>query len=277
MCAANDCSLQLEAGKENRTHNRLYVPANTLALVFDLHRTKVSSDDRLVVHIAGEEIGTVALDSTDNALVTHALIIPDSGRNRSHTISFSIVSSIGVVESVLRIDNVRLAAWQNPAIATDVSGDRLVVPNDVLLVINEINVPKVSASDGKLFMPPANRFGPPYYDINGDGYVVPNDVLLIINHINCEAGEGEGKGDESKTSLGLAAAVVFDAANDPLCFSSRGASRLSHIEPEIAAVPRVCLSLFGNDYQKDRNSRRLPFWDLALEEMPWAAGFGHAE
>lgn len=77
------------------------------------------------------------------------------------------------------------AVWQNAADPLNVSGDVVVVPFDVLLVINELNLPRFRDSQGKL--PLTRPTGAPFFDANGDGFVTPLDALLVINFLNTPA------------------------------------------------------------------------------------------
>jgi len=79
--------------------------------------------------------------------------------------------------------------WQNPRNPLDVNADGVVVPLDVLLLINDIN----SRGARPLSLPPlAPLLPPPYLDTNGDGEVGPLDALLVINSLN-RGSEGEGE------------------------------------------------------------------------------------
>jgi hypothetical protein len=70
--------------------------------------------------------------------------------------------------------------------ALDVSGDRLVSPMDVLLVVNELNAVQ-STSKNTFFL-----------DTSGDGLLSALDALLVINFLNTEMiASGEGPADVS--------------------------------------------------------------------------------
>ena len=77
--------------------------------------------------------------------------------------------------------------WQNSEDHRDVSGDGLVVPLDVLLIINELN------AEGPQKLPPpiAAEASPPFYDVSGDDFITALDALLIINFLNEGGAEGE--------------------------------------------------------------------------------------
>ncbi|MDP7301951.1 MAG: dockerin type I domain-containing protein, partial [Pirellulaceae bacterium] len=80
--------------------------------------------------------------------------------------------------------------WQNPVSPVDVSGDGMLTPTDVLIVVNDLNLngPRKLPTIG----PPDP---PPFLDVNGDGFVTSNDVVILINEINRQVGscaEAEG-------------------------------------------------------------------------------------
>ncbi len=72
------------------------------------------------------------------------------------------------------------APWQNPVNRFDVDDNHLVMPGDVLTMINDIN-----ARESRELPPPSAQAGPPpYLDVNGDNSIDPADVLDCINFIN---------------------------------------------------------------------------------------------
>lgn len=73
--------------------------------------------------------------------------------------------------------------WQNPANSLDVTDDGLVVPLDVLTLINELNNRTIIDRNGRLPVP-ATPGPPPFLDPNGDDLLVPLDVLQVINAFN---------------------------------------------------------------------------------------------
>jgi hypothetical protein len=65
--------------------------------------------------------------------------------------------------------------------------DGLVVPGDVLAIVNYLN----STGPGPV---PANASeGPIFYDTSDDDFVAPNDALVVINFINA-SGSGPQRG-----------------------------------------------------------------------------------
>jgi photosystem II stability/assembly factor-like uncharacterized protein len=84
-------------------------------------------------------------------------------------------------------------AWTNPENRLDVDSSGVVSSNDVLVTINELNVPTLIDSSNRL--PDVRNPGQFFYDVDGDGFATAIDVLTIINHLNFSAnGEGEGGG-----------------------------------------------------------------------------------
>jgi hypothetical protein len=82
------------------------------------------------------------------------------------------------------------APWRNEQLPADTNGDGRVVPLDALRVINQLNVPTILESGGRLpTARPAN--GSAFYDVNGDGFCTSNDVLRVVNFLNTQTGEGE--------------------------------------------------------------------------------------
>jgi RHS repeat-associated protein len=55
---------------------------------------------------------------------------------------------------------------------------------DVLAIVNEINGPKYSDSNGRLPATVSAEQRPPYFDVNCNGFVEALDALSLINHLN---------------------------------------------------------------------------------------------
>ena len=104
---------------------------------------------------------------------------------------------IGVSSELLQVDVAAAPLGQNPDDPLDVSGDGVVSPLDVLLVIIELN------RGGGGGEPDPGQ--PPYLDVTGDGNVTPRDALIVINHLN------RSNIDSSAPSPSLAAHTVAAA------------------------------------------------------------------
>ncbi len=73
--------------------------------------------------------------------------------------------------------------WQNSCNALDINNDQVVVPQDVLVGINELNFRQVVGPAGQL-PPRSAHTSAPFFDTNGDGIFVPTDLLRVINVLN---------------------------------------------------------------------------------------------
>lgn len=123
-----------------------------------------------------------------------------------------------------------VSSWHNSAMPMDVSGDGVIVPRDVLLIINELNQPQYHDETGVLETPPATI--PAYFDVDDNGFVTPADAVLIINFLNQQAAAavvasneasdlgmasiavGEPNGSDESTDLSDAAMAVLTADTD---------------------------------------------------------------
>ena len=88
--------------------------------------------------------------------------------------------------------------WQNPVNRFDVSGDSVVSPVDVLLVINYLND---QSNDLSQRLPAVRPPEQPYLDVDGNGFVTPSDALGVINHLNAQHRTGGGEGEASRETL----------------------------------------------------------------------------
>lgn len=90
--------------------------------------------------------------------------------------------------------------WQNPTNPLDVNLDGEVVPQDALIIINELNLPQFSGDQNIALDPfdlasdsdPDNDFDDLFRDVNGDGFFTGIDAIRVINFLNDDADtEGE--------------------------------------------------------------------------------------
>jgi hypothetical protein len=118
--------------------------------------------------------------------------------------------------------------WQNPNHYCDITDDGWIKPNDVLILINEINTggPRDLTTGS-----PSAPASPPFLDPSGDGWIKPSDVLLVINYINANGSGpipsspgGEGESTEQVNpyhlipvaDIGVVAGVLAaDSVNRP--------------------------------------------------------------
>jgi subtilase family serine protease len=117
--------------------------------------------------------------------------------------------------------------WNNPKQPTDVNGDGHVLPIDVLLIINYINVHPNSTDPPA---PPAEP--PPFYDVSNDRKITPLDVLMVINYINVH-GQREAEGEATVASDSGLSLFAIDSlfaasvANQPLTSSPQPSAKSS--------------------------------------------------
>lgn len=107
-------------------------------------------------------------------------------------INLSITATDGAGLSVTRSWQLTVEAsaalWHNPSVASDVSGDFRVAPEDALLIINELN----NGGARRLSLEGAAAFAV-FFDTNADGVISPEDALIVINYLNAGSQlQGEG-------------------------------------------------------------------------------------
>jgi hypothetical protein len=90
--------------------------------------------------------------------------------------------------------------WQNPVNRFDVSGEGVVSPLDVLLILNYINDPRNDLTQRLPAVKPSEQ---PFLDVNGSGFVEQNgqDALAVINFLNAQARSFGAEGEGSATAL----------------------------------------------------------------------------
>lgn len=81
--------------------------------------------------------------------------------------------------------------WHNPNNPLDIDGNSIVIPLDVLLIVNRLD----SIGAGRLPPPGVQQSPRVYYDSNGDGDSTPLDVLLVVNFLNDQSEPGAGEGE----------------------------------------------------------------------------------
>ena len=109
--------------------------------------------------------------------------IPDSDFN-----SVSIGGSESIADVNFGVVDETQLSWHNSINPLDVDNNGIVVPFDVLMIINELNQPVYRDDTGLLPEPPDPV--PFFFDVDDNGFVTPFDAVLIINWLN----EGPGQG-----------------------------------------------------------------------------------
>ena len=136
--------LELDVGNESRTHNDFYFPADANALTFELWVSDRSSDDLLAILIDGVTFGNLySLTTSTDHLVRQSVPIPPSLRGLAHTVGFKIISSNLLIDSEVRIDNVRVLNDFTPPIVDAVVVSGITTPT---LISTNFSLPTVVPS-----------------------------------------------------------------------------------------------------------------------------------
>lgn len=121
------------------------------------------------------------LDSGEyNVRVTPSGSLQPTDPDPAQTAVSYVVGS--AVENVDFGFSVSTSPWQN-ANNLDVNNDGFVSPNDVLVIINDLN----SSGPREL----TGEVPPPFLDVTGDGNITSADALAIINFLNAPPADGE--------------------------------------------------------------------------------------
>jgi hypothetical protein len=99
--------------------------------------------------------------------------------------------------------------WKNPTLAQDIDNDGIVKPLDPLLLINKINAIGASALP---LIPTVDFPLPSFWDPDGDNILAASDVLEVIDYINRHVPDGEGEGEFTDLTAGIAGSSVIDVS-----------------------------------------------------------------
>jgi hypothetical protein len=160
-------------------------------------------------------------------------------------------------EAIVRLIGPR--DWTNPIRRLDVNGNTTVEPQDVLVIINEINDPRFSDSTRQLVdAATLTTFPGFYYDTASDGFAVPQDALVVINFLNGGGGE-EAEADSAKRNSTMARShgwVIAQVADrQPASGNVANSQGRTRTPPEAPAAS-----------QANRETRQLPSHILRRRE-----------
>jgi hypothetical protein len=181
----------------------------------DLKLDRLTISENLFAAIVGQlEIDDPDLDDSHTVVVSDARFEVVSGKLRlktdvslvretESTINLSIEVTDSANHQISRTFDLEVEAnpfvWKNRITDLDVDRDSVVAPIDALLVINELNEPRIIDALGRL--PLARPLSGcsfyddesdcPYLDTTGDGFASALDALLVINFLNTPVGAGE--------------------------------------------------------------------------------------
>ncbi|MCA9124654.1 MAG: carboxypeptidase regulatory-like domain-containing protein [Planctomycetales bacterium] len=141
--------------------------------------------------------------------------------------------------------------WQNHANVRDVNGDMTVAALDVLIIINELNDPRVSLANGVLPVRTAEHLY--FYDVSGDGIIAPFDGLLIINFLN-DRGFSEGESPEELPILPPITPGVWNIQQDTDSGNDDNTNELNFDDPafstDINAYRKTSVEVHQNASQR---------------------------
>lgn len=152
---------------------------------------------------------------------------------RTDTAQFNFVPN-DVAFTLLTMNAVPVNVWQNPIDPLNADGRAGVAPLDVLVIINELNIPTCHDASGKLQIPPPTDKPPPYYDVNGDGYVTPVDALVVINFLNSGV-QAEGEAS-SLAATDMTSALPMSETTQASIRKTLQSARASEARIEMAGV-----------------------------------------
>ena len=161
--------------------------------------------------------------------------------------------------------------WQNQRDRFDINDDGFVVPRDVLIMINEINV------TGPLDLPPptGTSLAAPFWDCNGDNFFSPVDILQVINFIE-EANEAEGEASGESEMAATTLAVGLPTA-ESLSISELEsiAPKTVDVEPAAKAEPATLILMAQADDSTDERLRPTErdeddFWAGYWPSLGWS-------
>jgi hypothetical protein len=147
--------------------------------------------------------------------------------------------------------------WMNAANPRDVDANGVVVPLDVLLVVNRLN----NVGSQKLPPPTAAELTPPFYDCNGDGNLTALDPLQIVNYLNNHSEPSEGESlpaadvagqNSSEDTVRKAPQATNSAAADDLPTDSNEAAQAAASEADRTGPsadplrPQIVDNVFAN-------------------------------
>jgi len=167
----------------------------------------------------------------------------------SYAVTIRVTDSGNPPQTDTAVFTITVLWWQNPAHFADVNGDGDVTPDDVLLLVNDINA---HDSRNLLTASPPTPPSPPFLDPSGDGVLSPLDALLVISYINGQAagsptswsgGEGEYAlplGGEVSAEQGspLVVQTAASARQVGSCVTLPGAACAKHL-PRQTSSPRA--------------------------------------
>jgi len=149
----------------------------------------------------------------------------------SYEVAITVTDSGSPPKTDVEVFTITVFWWQNPVHFADVNADGNITPDDVVLLVNDINA---KDSRSLLTTSPRTPNPPPFLDPSGDGVISPLDALLVISYINSHASgpvpslsgeEGEyalplgGQGETLELTRVVSRNLEFASPSDPVVTS----------------------------------------------------------
>lgn len=181
-----------------------------------------------------EHLDLVVLDGHNEPLAKTTLI----GAGLDQQVNYSSLR-----ETLVDMALASQKPWHNSEEPLDVDDNGMVIPRDVLMIVNRLN----STEPGKLPSPGIPQSPWLFYDTNADGDLTALDALLVINFLNEQSPAGEGE-----SAFGVHATVQEARSLDELQASPVSAAASfngSLLDPEFDPIvsTSVCDSVASTD------------------------------
>ncbi|WP_153557672.1 tandem-95 repeat protein [Roseimaritima sediminicola] len=204
-------------------------------------------DDFNLELVSGPSRGTVDLRADGTFVYQNT----DGEIGDTDVFTYRLLDATGASDPISVTINLGRSSYQNPSpntmeqldngtlVNTDVSADGFLAPNDLLLVINQLN------RTGSISVSELNTPPPPYVDVDGDGQVLPKDAAIVLNALNRQSRQRNASPQgEAAQGEAVAGTTVSYAAIDPVNLpqSNRvvsGPQRTERVQGERAQGERV--------------------------------------
>lgn len=181
-------------------------------------RNDLDNTASLVVTLSSNNTGeatvpsSVTIPANQNSATFSITAVNEAAVDGAKTVSItaSAAAHAGVSKDIIVADDE--TPYQNPRNRLDVVPDGIIVPADVLAIINIVN--EIGTGPVGTIMPQYTG-NPIFPDTSGDNFISSLDALLVINFINQASLPPEGEGESDLLVLPAAAIAVPNSAADP--------------------------------------------------------------
>ncbi|MFN0018150.1 MAG: Ig-like domain-containing protein [Pirellulaceae bacterium] len=176
-----------------------------------LTRVDLSNAADLVVSLSSSNTGeatvpaTVTIPANQNSATFPITAVNETVADKAKTVTITATAAAHNSPSKKVIVSDDETAYQNPRNPLDVVPDTVIVPGDVLAVVNILN--QIGTGHVSIIMP--QYVGATIFpDTTGDNFITAQDALLVINEINNPTPPPAGEGEFVAASMSTVAAPV---------------------------------------------------------------------